>query len=141
MNVGQPAENMRSRRRQPRGPIVVVGLVAYGLVSLALPLGVILKPALGEVADVVQMIGFLWPYPLLLSLQGVVPIEGPGAWFAYVLIVGLGLAIVWVFTASTQARLGHETWSNPRAYVWAPWLWVAPLIALQAVVYGLGLAQ
>lgn len=128
---------MTSRLRRPCGPIVVVGLVAYGLVSLALPLGVILKPALGEVADVVMMVGFLWPYPLLLSLQGVVPIEGPGAWLTYILVLGLGLAIVWVFMASVQTRLHHETWSNPRAYLWAPWLWVTPLIALQAAVFGL----
>ncbi|OFW22227.1 MAG: hypothetical protein A3H97_07145 [Acidobacteria bacterium RIFCSPLOWO2_02_FULL_65_29] len=65
------------------------------------------------------------------------PLEGPGARFTYILVLGLGLAIVWVFTASVQTRFRHETWSNPRAYLWAPWLWVAPLVALQAAVFGL----
>lgn len=115
----------------------MVGVVAYGLVSLSLPLGAILRPALGEVADVVMMIGFLWPYPLLLSLQGILPLEGPGASVAFGAAIVLGLAIVWLFTTYVQRRLGYETWSDPRAYLWAPWLWSTPLIALQATVYGL----
>lgn len=121
----------------PRGPVVVVGIVAYGLVSFSMPMGIILKPALGEVADVVMMLGFLWPYPLLLSLQSVLPAQGVGASLAYGVVVLLGLGVVWLFTAYVQERLGHDTWGNPRAYVWAPWLWFLPLAVLQAAVYGL----
>ncbi len=59
----------------PRGPIVMVGVGAYGLVSLSMPVGRLLKPALGEVADMIMMVGFLWPYPLLLGLQGLLPTQ------------------------------------------------------------------
>ena len=121
----------------PRGPIVVVGIVAYGLVSFSMPMGIILKPALGEVADVIMMLGFLWPYPLLLSLQSVLPAQGVAALLAFGVVVLLGLGVVWLFTSGVQERLGHDKWSNPRAYVWAPWLWYLPLVALQAAVYGL----
>jgi hypothetical protein len=121
----------------PRGPIVGVGVVAYGLVSFSMPMGMILKPTLGEVADVVSMLGFLWPYPLLLSLQSLLPAQGVGAFLAIGVIVLLGLGVVWWFTSYVQERLGYDKWSNPRAYVWAPWLWFLPLVALQAAVYGL----
>lgn len=121
----------------PRGPIVVVGIVTYGLVSFSMPMGTILKPTLGEVADVVMMLGFLWPYPLLLSLRSLLPAQGVGALLAFGVVVLLGLGVVWWFTSSVQERLGHDKWSSPRAYVWAPWLWFLPLLALQAVVYGL----
>ena len=121
----------------PRGPIVIVGIVAYGLVSFSTPMGIILKPTLGEVGDVVTMLGFLWPYPLLLSLQSLLPAQGVGALLASGVVVLLGLGVVWLFTSYVQERLGHDEWSNPRAYVWAPWLWFLPLVALQAAVYGL----
>ena len=120
----------------PRGSIVIVGIVAYGLVSLSMPMGIILKPTLGEVADVVTMLGFLWPYPLLLSLQGLLPARGVGAWVAFGMVVLLGLGVVWLFTAYVQERLGLNKWSNPRAYVWAPWIWFFPLVVLQGAVYG-----
>ena len=123
----------------PRGPIVVVGIAAYGLVSLSIPMGVLLKPALGEAADLVAMVGFLWPYPLLLSLQGLLPAEGAGAWLVFGVIVLLGLGVVWFSTSYVQRRLGHDKWTDPRAYVWAPWLWFLPLLALQAAAYGLAL--
>ncbi|HSF05048.1 MAG TPA: hypothetical protein VLG10_04590 [Methylomirabilota bacterium] len=122
---------------RPRGPIVMVGVGAYVLVSLSMPIAGMLKPALGEVADMIMMLGFFWPYPLLLSLHGVLPARGPAAVLASAVIVMLGLAIVWWFTARAQTRLGHGTWSNPRAFLWAPWLWALPLVALQVAAYGL----
>lgn len=120
-----------------RGPIVGMGVVAYGLVSFSMPMGMILKPTLGEVADVVSMLGLLWPYPLVLVLQSVLPVRGVGAFLAIGVVVLLGLGVVWSFTSYVQKRLGYGRWSNPRAYLWAPWLWFAPLVALQSVVYGL----
>jgi hypothetical protein len=122
---------------RPRGPIVVLGIGAYVLVSLAMPVAGIVRPALGEVADMITMLGLFWPYPLLLSLQGVLPARGPAAVLASAVVVVSGLAVVWWFTARVQTRLGHDTWSNPRAYLWAPWLWTLPLLALQAASYGL----
>jgi hypothetical protein len=119
----------------PRGPIVTVGLVAYGIVSVSPLLGTVLRPMLGEGADVFMMLGYLWPYPLFLSLQGVLSGEGLAARIALGAAVLLGLVTVWWFTGHVQRRLGYETWSNPRAYLWAPWLWSIPLIALQATVY------
>lgn len=121
----------------PRGPVVVVGMVAYGLVSVSMPLGNLLKPALGEAADVVMMPGVLWPYPLFLSLQSVLPVEGTGAFLAFGFVVALGLIVVWSFTNHVQARLGHDRWANPRAYVWAPWIWFVPLAVVQVAVYGM----
>ncbi len=121
----------------PRGPIVVVGIVIYALISLSMPMSIVLKSTLGEVTDVVMMLGYLWPYPLLLSLQSVLPAQGVGSLVAFGLVVLSGLAIVWSFTSYVQKRLGHDNWSDPRAYVWAPWLWFLPLMALQAGVYGL----
>jgi hypothetical protein len=112
-----------------------VGLVTYGIVSVSPLLGAILRPTLGEGADVLMMFGYLWPYPLLFALQGVLPGEEPGASIAFGAVCVLGLATVWLFTGYIQRRLGYERWSNPRAYLWAPWLWSIPLIALQAAVY------
>ena len=121
----------------PRGPIVGVGVGAYALVSLSMPMGMILKPMLGEAADAVSMVGMLWPYPLLLGLQSVLPARGAGMFVVVGAVVLLGLGIVWSFTSHVQTRLGYNTWSEPRAYLWAPWLWSVPLIGLQAVVFGL----
>jgi hypothetical protein len=121
----------------PRGPIVVVGIVLYGLVSVSMPVSVALKPRLGEMADVVMMAGFLWPYPLFAILENVSPARGVAAWIVIGAVVLLGLGLVWWFTSYAQERLGRNKWSDWRAYVWAPWLWFLPLAALQAVVYAL----
>ncbi len=123
----------------PRGPIVTVGIGAYALFSLAMPIGVILKPAVGEVADVIMMFGFVWPYSLFLSLQGLLPAQGTRAPLAFSAVILFGLAIVWLFTSYVQKRLGYDRWSSRRAYLWAPWVWYLPLLALQVSVYALAI--
>jgi hypothetical protein len=104
-----------------------------------MPVGRMLKSTLGEVADMLMMVGLLWPYPLLLSLQGLVPAQGLAGLLTSGAAVLLGLGIVWRFTSCVEKWLGYDTWSEPRAYMWAPWLWALPLVALQAAAHGLAI--
>jgi len=123
----------------PRGPIVVVGILLYMTVSVSVPLARTLRPSVGEAADALMLLGFLWPAVLLLSLQNVLPDVGPAVFLGYGAIVLMGLGIVWIFTAYFQQRFGYDRWSNGRAYLWAPWLWLVPLVILQGAVFGLAL--
>ena len=110
--------------------------IPYVGFCLLLPLGAASIELIGELADVLVLSTYLWPYPLLLSLQGLFE---PGNW-ACILgadILGLGLVLVWGF--GMYHMLPERV---PIQRVLKPWgvvLWYVPLLVFQILVYLLAL--
>jgi hypothetical protein len=100
---------------------------AFGtLVLLARPL----KPVIGELADILQMAGYFWPYPVVLALQ-TWPVFEESLW-PLIMLGGLGLVIAFAaFLRSSFHALAQPTWW---ARVSAVVLWYVPLFLSQAVL-------
>ena len=126
-----------------RSPLVVAAACWYLLFCLLMPIGALRGPGGPEVLDVLFMSAYLWPYPLVLSLQH---------WFntdsglnvlvlVFILMLDvLGLGLVLVCTAMVQRRFGPGNPKGWRLFAWSVWIWYPPLLLLQAVVWGIVLA-
>jgi len=101
----------------------------YLAFSFLLPIGKALKPFLGEVADVLQIAAYFWPYPVLLALQ-----SWPAAQGLWPMIIVAGLLIVLGFATIIQKRF--PVFSEPKrwAHVLALVLWYIPVFVAQGLV-------
>ena len=63
-------------------PVTRVSIVSYFVLMSLNPISRFLRPGIGELADLLMMTAFFWPYPLTLSLQ---KIMHPDHWPAWVL--------------------------------------------------------
>ena len=115
-------------------PIVAVSTTSYLVFCFLGPLGILLKPLLGEIADVGMMSVFLWPYPLLLSLQQWIK---PGSGLSGFAADVFGLFVVVVFSFYVQRYFGYARPSGWRVYAWSLWIWYPPLLLLQGIVLGI----
>jgi hypothetical protein len=100
----------------------------YLLFSSLAPLSGPLKPVIGEIADVMMMTAYLWPYPLLMALQNWPPFE---SLWPLVILAGLGLVVAFgaVLRQSFHAFSKPTGWGHVSAAV----LWYVPLILAQAI--------
>ncbi|MBI4390987.1 MAG: hypothetical protein HY575_03815 [candidate division NC10 bacterium] len=93
------------------------------------PLARPLRPIIGELADLFQMTGYLWPYPVFLALQTWAAVES--LWPLFI-VAGLGLVVAFAALLRRSFRAFLEpTWWE---YLAAAVLWYVPLFLSQAVL-------
>jgi hypothetical protein len=84
---------------------------------------------IGELADILQMAGYLWPYPVFLALQTWPVFES--VWPLFIL-AGLGLVVAFaaLLRKSFHAFFEPTWWGRLAAAV----LWYVPLFLSQAIL-------
>jgi hypothetical protein len=84
---------------------------------------------IGEFADILQMAGYLWPYPVFLALQTWPVFES--LWPLFIL-AGLGLVVAFaaLLRESFHAFFEPTWWGRLAAAV----LWYVPLFLSQAIL-------
>jgi len=121
---------MTSPLKLKRYRLVVEMMIIYVLFSTLNPIGLTSKPALGELADLLMMTLFLWPYPLALALQQWVPPGLTGLLSTFVvgplMVVAFGLYLEKRFRSFFQVA-----W---KLHVGSLFLWYVPLFTVQVVV-------
>lgn len=109
--------------------LIVEMAACYLAFSSLLLLARALRPVIGELADILQMAGYFWPYPVFLALQTWPVFEA--LWPLFILA---GLALVVAFAA--WLRQSFHAFSTPNA--WAQisvlFLWYVPLFLAQGVL-------
>ncbi len=112
-------------------------VACYLAFSSLLPLDRAVKPLIGEFADILQMAGFIWPYPVFLALQ-----TWPLSQKLWPVFILAGLVLVVAF--ASLLRKSFHAFSEPSPWVQASALvlWYIPLFLAQgillAVVWSLG---
>jgi hypothetical protein len=102
---------------------------SYLLFSFLIPIGQVLKPFFGEVADVLQMAGYFWPYPVFLALQ-----SWPGVHQLWPLIIAAGLLLVLGFAILLQRCFTAFSQPKPWAHVAGFVLWYVPVLFAQGLL-------
>lgn len=108
-----------------------LGWCALAPLSHALP-----KSVFGELPDLLMMTAFLWPYPLLLALQRILP---PDSWTAFLAADLAGLALVGWFARFVDRRWG-AAWTRSRSTLVGLFSWPLPLVAVELLAWGAALA-
>ena len=104
--------------------------LGYVLSSLLPFIGIIIGDIFGEYGEIFGLSIFLWPYPLILSLQSWVDIN---SWVTVLLfyILGLGLVVIFGHYFQKIFKIGSEKkWYS---YAWLIIIWPIPLILLQVI--------
>lgn len=101
----------------------------YLAFSALAPLSQPLKPVIGEVADVLMMTGYFWPYPAFMALQTWPAFESLWPFF---ILAGLGLVVAF----AALLRKLFDAFSEPTwwARLSAAVLWYVPLFFAQAIL-------
>ena len=89
-----------------------------------------------EPFEILGMAVFLWPYPLLLSLQHWVD---PGRLLNLILADVIGLGAVFVTGAIAQRRFGRAIQRRTSILV-STLLWYLPLLVLQLAAWGMAIS-
>lgn len=101
----------------------------YALFSILIPIGQALKPYVGEAADILQMAGYFWPYPVFLALQ-----TRLAARVLWPLVLVVGLLVVLGFATFLRSRFTAFRQPSRWAYLAATVLWYVPLFLLQGLL-------
>src|SRR5262245_33902923 len=110
---------------------------AYLFFSLVPVLGRFSKAIFGEFSDMLMMIGYAWPYPLVLAVHHWFP--NPGIIFLLVTMI-LGFALVALFALYLHKRflaLLQFKWQTTACSLI---LWYVPLFFVQLLAVGLAWA-
>ena len=110
-------------------PVISWMSVGYVLYSLLPFIGMAIGDSLGEYGEIFGLSVFLWPYPLILSLQSWIETNSMTLLLFYPL--GLGLVIIFGHYFQKIFKISDERkWY---LYVWLILMWPIPLILLQVV--------
>ena len=110
-------------------PVISWMSVGYVLYSLLPFIGMAIGDSLGEYGEIFRFSTFLWPYPLILSLQGLIDINS----ITLLLFYPLGLGLVIIFGHYFQKIFKISDERKWYLYVWLILMWPIPLILLQVV--------
>lgn len=113
-----------------RQGLVVEMMIIYVLFSTLNPIGLASKLALGELADLLMMAPYLWPYPLALALQRWVPTGLTSVLCTFV----VGPFIVFVSGLYLGKRFRSFFQVGWRRHVCSIFMWYVPLFIVQAAV-------
>ncbi len=103
--------------------------VGYVLYSLLPFIGMAIGDNLGEYGEIFRFSMFLWPYPLILSLQSWIDMSSRTLLLFYPL--GLVLVIIYGHYFQRIFRIsGDGKW---HLHVWFILMWPIPLIVLQVI--------
>ena len=119
----------RSYYKQHR--LIIQMGVFYLLFSSLFFVGRAAKPILGELADLLSMTAYLWPYPLILALQNWFPQPG---FFSLAIVYLIGLFLVLRLGSYLESTFPIS--SKPRWLVnLIPiFIWYTPLLFVQILV-------
>ena len=110
-------------------PVISWMSVGYVLYSLLPFIGMAIGDSLGEYGEIFRFSMFLWPYPLILSLQSWIDMNSRTLLLFYPL--GLGLVIIYGHYFQKIFKIsGDRKWY---LYVWSILMWPIPLILLQVI--------
>ncbi len=98
----------------------------YLFFSILAPIGQALKPYLGEVADVLQIASFFWPYPVFLALQ-----SWPIAQALWPVVIVAGLLVVIWFAQLLRRRFPAFAQPKCWAHISSVVLWYVPIFLVQ----------
>jgi hypothetical protein len=108
-----------------RHPVTRLSVLSYLVLMSLNPISSFLRPAIGEISDLLMMTAFFWPYPLTLALQ---KIANPDTWPSWVLGYALGLGLVFMtgvwMDRILVARVGR------RWVVWTAGLLAWPVVLI-----------
>lgn len=129
----RPPGEERPRRHR----VLRVSVLSYLIFCVLAPLSEALpKSVFGEFVDILMMSAFVWPYPLLLSLQRLV---SPDSWISFGAADVLGLVLVAGLGRAIDRRWGDRM-SAPLAVLAGLVAWPVLLAVVQLVAIGLALA-
>ncbi len=103
-----------------------VGYVLYSLLPL---IGMAIGDSLGEYGEIFGYSMFLWPYPLILTLQSWMDMNST----TLLLFYPLGLVLVIIFGHYFEKIFKISSDREWYFYVWLILLWPIPLIILQVI--------
>ena len=110
-------------------PVISWMSVGYVLYSLLPLIGMAIGESLGEYDEIFGYSMFLWPYPLILTLQSWVDMNST----TLLLIYPLGLGLVIIFGHYFEKIFKISSDREWYFYVWLILLWPIPLILLQVI--------
>ena len=101
----------------------------YLLFSFLPPVSRVIKPMIGDLADVLQIIGYFWPYPVLLTLQA-----WPTTQKLWPAIILVGLVLVLGFAEMLQSKF--RVFAEPKVLpgMLAAVLWYVPIFSAQGLL-------
>jgi len=104
-------------------------VACYLAFSSLLPFAQAFKPVIGELADILQMAAYLWPYPIFLALQTWPEFQAP-----WPLLVLGGFGLVVAFAALLRRSFLAFSAPNVWAQISALFLWCVPLFLAQGIL-------
>ena len=112
-----------------KNPVISWLSLGYVLYSLLPLIGMVIDDSLGEYGEIFVFSMFLWPYPLILTLQSWINMDST----ILLLIYPLGLGIVIIFGHYFEMIFKISSDREWYFYIWLILLWPIPLILLQVI--------